>query len=202
MPGSAQEVLLRWHADGTRVLRECPADGRELLRRFGAEVVRIARAHAATDEADDPELDALVAATASAHAELSEAIRAGRDRLLELAARHTGGASLLAAMRGADGDESAHALMQECFEPFGVHAEDLGDGSIVLDPEFLSTDALAGFTEGPRRVTFDRALALAREELALLRMDHPLVRSEEHTSELQSPVHLVCRLLLEKKKKK
>src|SRR5690348_17395542 len=28
------------------------------------------------------------------------------------------------------------------------------------------------------------------------------VRSEEHTSELQSPVHLVCRLLLEKKKKK
>src|SRR5690348_17617376 len=27
------------------------------------------------------------------------------------------------------------------------------------------------------------------------------VRSEEHTSELQSPVHLVCRLLLEKKKK-
>src|SRR2546426_7777744 len=32
---------------------------------------------------------------------------------------------------------------------------------------------------------------------------HPgdLVRSEEHTSELQSPCNLVCRLLLEKKKK-
>src|SRR4051794_41473343 len=29
-----------------------------------------------------------------------------------------------------------------------------------------------------------------------------LARSEEHTSELQSPVHLVCRLLLEKKKTK
>src|SRR5256885_10189853 len=28
------------------------------------------------------------------------------------------------------------------------------------------------------------------------------VRSEEHTSELQSPCNLVCRLLLEKKKKK
>src|SRR5690348_17867599 len=27
-----------------------------------------------------------------------------------------------------------------------------------------------------------------------------IARSEEHTSELQSPVHLVCRLLLEKKK--
>src|SRR2546426_9410250 len=30
----------------------------------------------------------------------------------------------------------------------------------------------------------------------------PPVRSEEHTSELQSPCNLVCRLLLEKKKKK
>src|SRR5437763_11600186 len=29
-----------------------------------------------------------------------------------------------------------------------------------------------------------------------------LERSEEHTSELQSPMYLVCRLLLEKKKKK
>src|SRR5437762_7538913 len=30
----------------------------------------------------------------------------------------------------------------------------------------------------------------------------PQPRSEEHTSELQSPMYLVCRLLLEKKKKK
>src|SRR5260363_223773 len=40
-----------------------------------------------------------------------------------------------------------------------------------------------------------------------MRQDHaaaslgPRKRSEEHTSELQSPDHLVCRLLLEKKKK-
>src|SRR2546426_8027020 len=33
-------------------------------------------------------------------------------------------------------------------------------------------------------------------------VSHDLERSEEHTSELQSPCNLVCRLLLEKKKKK
>src|SRR5687768_18164963 len=33
------------------------------------------------------------------------------------------------------------------------------------------------------------------------RMDEVWVRSEEHTSELQSRLHLVCRLLLEKKNK-
>src|SRR5690554_7070605 len=32
-------------------------------------------------------------------------------------------------------------------------------------------------------------------------IDQALARSEEHTSELQSRPHLVCRLLLEKKKK-
>src|SRR5438094_5827837 len=31
-------------------------------------------------------------------------------------------------------------------------------------------------------------------------LDRPAARSEEHTSELQSPYDLVCRLLLEKKK--
>src|SRR6266487_3040863 len=33
-----------------------------------------------------------------------------------------------------------------------------------------------------------------------VRVDERSARSEEHTSELQSPVHVVCRLLLEKKK--
>src|SRR2546421_8013012 len=40
--------------------------------------------------------------------------------------------------------------------------------------------------------------ALGREQFR----DAPVARSEEHTSELQSRSDLVCRLLLEKKKKK
>src|SRR5256885_12230950 len=40
-----------------------------------------------------------------------------------------------------------------------------------------------------------------RRERAQQSRAHHQVRSEEHTSELQSPCNLVCRLLLEKKKK-
>src|SRR2546422_4746012 len=36
----------------------------------------------------------------------------------------------------------------------------------------------------------------------ILFLELVLIRSEEHTSELQSRLHLVCRLLLEKKNKK
>src|SRR2546422_5311017 len=44
-------------------------------------------------------------------------------------------------------------------------------------------------------------LLVARREQARLRISGVVERSEEHTSELQSRLHLVCRLLLEKKKK-
>src|SRR5256885_8872898 len=47
------------------------------------------------------------------------------------------------------------------------------------------TRAYAGYVSGPSRDNRDHAR---------------LLRSEEHTSELQSPCNLVCRLLLEKKK--
>src|SRR2546426_7524751 len=41
---------------------------------------------------------------------------------------------------------------------------------------------------------------LCAGRLVLQPVEDVLVRSEEHTSELQSPCNLVCRLLLEKKK--
>src|SRR5438477_1575587 len=42
----------------------------------------------------------------------------------------------------------------------------------------------------------------SKKSSASVAEDDRLVKSEEHTSELQSHVNLVCRLLLEKKKKK
>src|SRR5258708_12886173 len=54
-------------------------------------------------------------------------------------------------------------------------------------------DVVISFGQGP--LDFDRAL---RRFQRACELDQ---RSEEHTSELQSPDHLVCRLLLEKKKK-
>src|SRR3712207_7270950 len=51
--------------------------------------------------------------------------------------------------------------------------------------------SLFAMTDGTRRVII----------LSLRSRRHPQTRSEEHTSELQSRQYLVCRLLLEKKKK-
>src|SRR5207244_10142684 len=57
-------------------------------------------------------------------------------------------------------------------------------------------------TRGDREVG-ERPPQGSCEPLLVLRMaEREQERSEEHTSELQSPDHLVCRLLLEKKKKR
>src|SRR5947208_10092880 len=72
-----------------------------------------------------------------------------------------------------------------------------GDGdsalyqSAINDYDLILLDVLL-----PNRDGFE----VCRELRA--RGDATRLRSEEHTSELQSPDHLVCRLLLEKKKQK
>src|SRR5688500_19376600 len=67
-------------------------------------------------------------------------------------------------------------------------------GSLVASTP--STANSAGFEV----YTTVRRPGSARPMVAKVR--EPIARSEEHTSELQSPCNLVCRLLLEKKKKK
>src|SRR5690348_17690001 len=73
------------------------------------------------------------------------------------------------------------------------------DGSVAYRPEEI--DQGNRVADGKDRSTCRRQNV---EYLEFGRIDriaarHAKIRSEEHTSELQSPVHLVCRLLREKK---
>src|SRR2546422_7707714 len=65
-------------------------------------------------------------------------------------------------------------------------------------------DALPISPAAPDEAQGDSWRVTTRQVIALLHEVERLreVRSEEHTSELQSRLHLVCRLLLEKKKHK
>lgn len=173
---SAQHVLARWHDEGGDAFRQSPADGRELLRRYGDTLAQLADQHARGGDGRDQELDVLLAETRAAHEQMAELIRAGRDHLLELAAsRDPHAEELERAFRREDDDPARDAFVQRLLEGYGIHAEELGGKVLLLDPHYLSTDALPGFAEGPQSATFSRAVALAREELPLLRLDHPMV---------------------------
>src|SRR3712207_7918770 len=67
---------------------------------------------------------------------------------------------------------------------------------------FRSRSTITAAAFGPQRTRpiWERRLP-GRKDSARSRSGAPHPRSEEHTSELQSRQYLVCRLLLEKKKK-
>src|SRR5437763_13369972 len=85
--------------------------------------------------------------------------------------------------------------------------EDLGFYCIDNIPAALLKPFISYTVRRPE-TTYERtavgldARNTAAEVASVPELVDELKRSEEHTSELQSPMYLVCRLLLEKKKKK
>src|SRR5258708_31357729 len=77
---------------------------------------------------------------------------------------------------------------------FGLGASPWGFAAVALRGGRIRPLSLAQPVV-PGQTRHRGAAALAERS-----QDRAAVRSEEHTSELQSPDHLVCRLLLEKRK--
>src|SRR3989449_5339625 len=72
------------------------------------------------------------------------------------------------------------------------------DDALGGDRHLLQQIELVEHFPRAQRDARQRILSLGHREVRFLAQQ--MIRSEEHTSELQSRLHLVCRLLLEKKK--
>src|SRR5437764_3628191 len=98
-------------------------------------------------------------------------------------------------------------LSVELLQPLARHVRvdlrgrDVGVAEQHLD--YPQVRAVVDEMRGERVAQHMRRQALVRyrsRAIAAYQVPERLPRSEEHTSELQSPMYLVCRLLLEKKK--
>src|SRR5690625_3648787 len=104
-------------------------------------------------------------------------------------------------------DIKPHGTYVDCTVGGGGHAFEIASrlnnqGRLIAFDQDI--DALKAAQE--KLAPFEKKVTFINEnfrhlETALLDRRIDQVRSEEHTSELQSRGHLVCRLLLEKKKK-
>src|SRR2546426_8500055 len=90
---------------------------------------------------------------------------------------------------------------------FRSHDSGAAGDSLYYVMPYVSGETLRARLQRERQLPLEEAAWIARDVADALTYahDHGVVhrdvRSEEHTSELQSPCNLVCRLLLEKKKK-
>src|SRR5438876_3504064 len=111
----------------------------------------------------------------------------------------------------ARGKDRVQTTEGETPKTFNDYREILADKSIdtvfIMTPEHLHYPMMLAALKAGKNIYVEKPLAhtiVQGAELvkAAQKSGKVVQRSEEHTSELQSPVHLVCRLLLEKKKKK
>ncbi len=178
--GSAQEVLQRWMDEGLGAFDQVVADGRGLLRQFGGELLQVVELDR---DAREPAMAALVERSQRSHAALADDIARGRDWLLERVHQRVhgdGNATDLATLLREDDAAQAHDdYALRLLESFGVHSEPIGASVWLLDPEHQSIEGFEELKAGPRSATFDRATALARDDLLYLRADHPMLRSAQ-----------------------
>src|SRR5690625_2564302 len=114
------------------------------------------------------------------------------------------GASIRGLFKGKTGYAYTEKLDEDSVHFLLDHA---AENALLIedDPEELFTDA--GTYEQKQFYTADLETVSTEDKISFIKeveekiyAHDPRVRSEEHTSELQSRGHLVCRLLLEKKK--
>ncbi|MBC8325271.1 MAG: RNA polymerase-associated protein RapA [Verrucomicrobia subdivision 3 bacterium] len=171
LEGSPQEVLARWYHEGLEAFESNLHGANQLLQQFGDKVLALA-----ADFSDSKKLDSLITQTAAEHRTLAEQLERGRDRLLELNSHRPHSANALVdAIRATDTDETLEGFMMRIFDHFGVHVEDLGNRTYLLDGRGVTTDSFPELPKEGLVGTFARSHALGREDVSLLSSDHPMV---------------------------
>jgi ATP-dependent helicase HepA len=169
------QALFTWH-HALRVF-EAPLTGGEHMMAAQAErLLEVLSAHQPLRH-DPDRLDAFLTETEALMARYRADVQAGVDFLIDLNSfDQTLGESLVSEVEAFDTaglQETVSALL----EHFGVTEEDLADPAIqrIRPGDHLKVDPFPGLRPDGMLATYDREVALAREEIQFLSPDHPLV---------------------------
>jgi ATP-dependent helicase HepA len=171
VPGTASEVLARWYHEGLNAFQENVHGATEIARAVESDL----RPLLATFDAAG--LDALLARSREERKRVGQKLERGYDRLLTLnSSQPERSAELARQIQSADSDAAFEDFLVRLLDHFGVQVEDLSARSYIFRPGQMLTDAFPALPEEGLSVTFDRARALSRDDLAFMTWDHPLVR--------------------------
>ena len=170
LANSAQQDLARWYHEGLNAFEQTCPIGMALFEQYEA-LLKVRSENKA-------DFEQLILQTQKQAKVLHLALEKGRDRLLELNSNGGEKAQRLAAeIAQTDNSPQLVDFALNLFDIIGVEQDDLGENSIVITPTgTMLVPDFPGLKEEGVTVTFDRQLALAREELKFLTWDHPMIR--------------------------
>lgn len=171
---STQLILAEWYHRGLNAFEETCPMGATLFREFHAELT----AYLLNPERSEA-FEAFVEQTHKRQQQLKVELEKGRDRLLELNSNGGETAQQLAqAIAEQDDNPQLVNFALNLFDVIGLEQEDLGEKSIVISPTgHMLVPDFPGLSEEGNTVTFDRELALMREDVLFLTWDHPMIRN-------------------------
>ena len=170
LANSTQQDLARWYHEGLNAFEQTCPIGMALFEQYEA----LLKVRSENKE----NFEQLILQTQKQAKALRLALEKGRDRLLELNSNGGEKAQRLAAeIAQTDNSPQLVDFTLNLFDIIGVEQDDLGENSIVITPTgTMLVPNFPGLKEEGITITFDRQLALAREELEFLTWDHPMIR--------------------------
>ncbi len=166
--GSEEEIIARWMHEGLNAFNKPLHGGHFYLHKFSRRLQNLI--------AGKGSLSGLIKDTQDFREEVSRQLEQGRDHLLEMVSFKQPDADELAAQIAEnDADPELEGFMLRVFEHFGIKTDRVSDRTYALKPDNLFTDAFPCLKTEGKTVTFDRAKALAREDIDFLTWDHPMV---------------------------
>ncbi|AWM81058.1 RNA polymerase-associated protein RapA [Gammaproteobacteria bacterium ESL0073] len=170
--GTAQERLFEWYDLALNAfVNTCPA-GSALQTEFRKQL----REH--LEGTDQKEWSKLVETAKQLRLELETEMQKGRDRLLELnSSGGSEGNKIVEAIAEQDDQYDLPMYAEQLFDAFGIDVEDHSDNAFVLRPgeKMLDSGFPLGNEEGVT-ITYDRSLALSREDMQFITWEHPMLQ--------------------------
>lgn len=169
--GHAQEKLFDWYHYALDAFEKTQASGAALYKRYQQDLEAfLLNQHSEKSFAD------FIAEAQQHKQHLVKQLEAGRDPLLELnASSHD--LILLDQVRAAENDATLRNWLTQVFDLYGVSHEEGSQHTLIAHPsEHMRIPQFPGLPEEGITLSFDRACALAREDLQFITFDHPMTK--------------------------
>ena len=169
---SPGEVLARWYAEGLNAFEHNLHGATEVYQSCG-EMLELLKIMFSEEGMVD-----LIQFSQKQMKEVKKKLMSGQEKLLALNSfRGDDSQKIIDKIDALDDDPGFEKFILRLLDHLGLGIEDMGERSYILSVSNMKTDLGAQIPDEGLAVTFDRELALSREEVRFISMDHPLVRN-------------------------